>query len=347
VHVFSYFDVGIGGRKPTWATMLGDIDKKPYDVSENPFGAFLPHAWYTQVLMPGTVGASGRIELQMPAQDAYNQVQRFIFAMLRRGAAMDIYDPAAFDPNDLARLNDPNNNIPVTMLASLQGEDVQKAWQRVPMHQLGAWCMDLLELFNLQKDRDSGTNRMERGEPMPGKTTATGVVAYQRQAQTPGTWNMRQAVKFHVRIVQRSLRVAAQFDRAPLLITLKGIPVPINLPHNPSSSIRPWLMQYSPCTIAEQDLAYQDEEMESQREIAKLMSLAPYVGKGYDPVWWLTLLAEACGFDPKQALQQMAPPQQAAPGMQPGPQGQGPQALGAPGTGQGAPGVVPTAGVAA
>jgi hypothetical protein len=162
----------------------------------------------------------------------------------------------------------------------------------------------LLEIFNRQMDKDSGVPEMERGAALSGGRTAFEINQITQQSKTPGAWSMRQAVAFHVRTIQRATLIGRDLDRAPILLPIKGIPVPFNVPGDPTSSIEPYLRQYSACLVSEQDLSRSDSRQAQAEELQMLNTVAPWVGRGVDPVWFITKLLEIGQYDVKQALQQ-------------------------------------------
>lgn len=327
VRVFEHFNRGVGDSEPTEAIILGDINKDPIDVSKSILPR-LPLSYYRHLEPPMSKHATGRIELQMPTQDAYNALQRYLFKLLKAPGSVYEIDITAYDPDDVARLESGDPVVILRRNRPMEGAGDKMAVNLPPT--IGAAIMAMLGFYERQIGKDSNVNAIDQGmNPMENRTLGENQMVAQ-SGQQRSTWSIRQTIAYHQRTILTTLLFAKQWDRAPVLLPIRGIPVPFNVPGDPNSVIKPFLDQYSPCLINAQDLSDRDEANDKAMKVAQLQVLTPYIGSGIDPTWFITQLLEIGGYDVKKALMQTSPaPMMGVPGM-PG------QA-----TGQGAPGVSP------
>jgi hypothetical protein len=92
-------------------------------------------------------------------------------------------------------------------------------------------------------------------------------------------------------------------DRAPLRLDVYGMNYTVNDVEDPDSMIERWLEEPSIVIIDAQSLRRADGQMKSAQRLAQLEQLAPHVGAGIDPVWFVTEKLKAIGeSDPREAM---------------------------------------------
>lgn len=339
VRWFEYYDIGFNGGAPTRAVILNEFANPPHLVEENIFGC-LPFAYYLHFYAPGMRHPTGRIAVQMPTQEALNEIERAMRKCLRN-PPFTIIDPEQLDRDDLRAVISGDYNKFVRWKFKA-GEGKVTPATRIPGADVSNTTLSLLKLYDTQFNADSGITDFDRGQNPTSDRTLGENVMVQQNGATQNSWSELQMSKFLRRLVQRVMYVASLYDRDPVRIEIEGKPYIVNLPGNPDSTIDKWMEAPADVTIDAGALRYQDVEYKRQVRMQQLMPLLPLVQAGMiDAKWFTEEIAKALGVtDPKRVLGQaligvqpmpqmsnspmqgnpMAPMQQAQPAQQQAPQ---------------------------
>lgn len=311
VKVYEYYDIGIGRAEPTYAVMIGSVTAKPIKIAKNPFGC-IPLAIYVQNMVSGRYKPLGRIEQQIPIQEALNDIERSKRMSLKR-FSVDVVDQDALDPDDLKRHMAGNPNVLVKRIKKSEGT----VWERFPAPEYPRSLSEMGADYERELNSASGVTDADRGNLNQTQRTATENQLIDMRSQVQGSWTKRAVVMFYRRLIEKVLKVAELYDRDPIVIDFQGRRVLLNDPGQPASFISNFLKEYSRPEIDEDSLTYRDVKAEGAEKIAKLNQLMPLVQAGIiDPLWLATEMLKALDVgDPKVALRQMQPmmPQTAAP----------------------------------
>lgn len=310
VRIFDYWDIGSGLGKPTHAVIPDDISKDPMKVEENPYGC-LPFAFYEHLMLPGMRRATGRIPLLMAGQEAMNQIERFMLDSMNQ-RPFTLIGAELIDEEDMERVKDGDGWL-VRMKRPVQpGETVASS---VMGGEVNASALQLLSLMERDFTATGGKTDMDKGlNPEDDRTLGENQLVDARSRVQSG-WSAMQAAKFHQRMVEVALKVAAVGDNDPVEVQFDGAPVTINDEEDSRMSIAGFLEEPSRVVIDIESLAKTDLAREQAEKLSKLMSLGDLVQIGaVDAKWWSEERLKALGYDPQEA----APQQQVQPAQMPG-----------------------------
>jgi hypothetical protein len=301
VRVFEYWDKGIAGRAPTRAVVLGDIGNDPIEVSPNPFGACLPFGFFTYFTPPGMKRPMGRIPMQMAMKEALNDLEGYLRKQLKQ-PDFTLLDSQSLDPQDLQRVisGDVPNYVRVMkpVIQVMTNPAVRVC--STGIHQAVIY---LQEMYERQFTADSGTTEFDRGMQASSQRTLGENQLVDARGGVQASWSELQLAKFYQRSIDKLFYIAAMVDRAPLRLDVYGMNYTVNDAEDPDSMIERWLEEPSIVIIDAQSLRRADGQMKSAQRLAQLEQLAPHVGAGIDPVWFVTEKLKAIGeSDPREAM---------------------------------------------
>lgn len=310
VRVFEYWDRGIAGRLPTKAVVLGDIGNDPILIEANPFGACLPFGFFTFFTPPGMKRPMGRIPMQMAMQEALNDLEAYLRKQLKQ-PDFTLLDSQSLDPSDLQRVisGDIPNYVRV-LKPVIQG--MQNPAVRVSSTGIHQAVIYLQEMYERQFTADSGTTEFDRGMQAQSSRTLGENQLVDARGGVQASWSELQLAKFYQRSIEKVFYIASRVDRSPVPIDVFGTNYTVN-GDDPDSMIQAWLEEPSVVVIDAQSLRRQDGQMKTAQRLAQLNELAPHVGMGIDPVWFVTEKLKAIGeSDPREAMggSEQAPQQQ-------------------------------------
>jgi hypothetical protein len=301
VRYFEYYDTGAQGGKPTRALILGSMSAEPVRIEENVFGC-LPFAYYSHFWAPGMRYPIGKVALQMSSQEAINELERAFRKAVRQGP-VTVADERQIDLDDLRMYNagDVNRILKWLVKAGVTLPPIQ----RIPGAEVSQSVIKLYEIMDRQNTTDSGVTDFDRGEnPQSSRTLGENELVDQR-GQTQASWSELQAMRFHVRCVEKAFLLMKNFDRDPVTLDIFGKRYLCNDPTRPDSSLASWLEEESDVIINTDALRYQDVQATKQARLNQLVSVAQFVGPqgALDIRWFAEELARALGEqDPKQAI---------------------------------------------
>lgn len=181
--------------------------------------------------------------------------------------------------------------------------------------EVNASALQLLSLMERDFTATGGKTDMDKGlNPEDDRTLGENQLVDARSRVQSG-WSAMQAAKFHQRMVEVALKVAAVGDNDPVEVQFDGAPVTINDEEDSRMSIAGFLEEPSRVVIDIESLAKTDLAREQAEKLSNLMSLGDLVQIGaVDAKWWSEERLKALGYDPQEA----APQQQVQPAQMPG-----------------------------
>jgi hypothetical protein len=301
VRVFEYFDVGIAGKAPTRMVVLGGLGQEPVEYGPNPYGPCLPFGFFTYFLAPGMRRPMGRIPFQMAAQEAINEIEHYMRAQMKQ-PEFTLLDSQSLHAQDL------QNVIGGKVPAYVRIEKPAQAGMtapvvRVPSGGINQAVIALQEALERQFTADSGTTEFDRGMQASSQRTLGENQLVDQRGGVQAAWSEHMAAKAYVRTIDRVFKIASLVDRDPIAIDVFGTNYLLNSPEDPDSYISQWLEEPSSIIIDAQSLRRQDGAMKSAQRLAQLEVLAPHVGAGIDPLWFIKEKLKAIGEqDPREAM---------------------------------------------
>lgn len=301
VRVFEYWDKGIAGKAPTRAVVLGDLGNDPIEVTANPYGGCLPFGFFVYFTPPGMKRPMGRIPMQMAMQEAINDLENYLKKQLKQ-PDFTLLDSQSLDPSDLQRVmsGDTPNYVRV-LKPVIQG--MQNPAVRIPTTGIHQAVIYLQEMYERQFTADSGTTEFDRGMQAASQRTLGENQLVDARGGVQASWSELMLAKFYQRAIEKVFQVASMVDRSPLPIDVFGTNYTLNSDEDPDSMISVWLEEPSVVLINPQSLRRQDSAMKATERLAQLEVLAPHVGAGIDPLWFVGEKLKAIGeTDPREAM---------------------------------------------
>lgn len=276
VRVYEYYDVGIGGKEPTSAIMIGSLNAEPYKVGPNVFGC-LPIAAFVGTVAPGMDRPIGKVSMQMGTQEALNDLERYTRAVLKRGAPVDIVDANQLDAKDL-KLHQAGQ--PAIHIKRVAVNDQVNPWQRVPAQEVPQAMLVLRDMYERQLNAESGITDFDRGNQLATQRTATEIYALDNRSQASGLADKHNTITFYRRLIEKVLKVASKYDRDPVWIDVEGQNILINNPDEPASHISRFLVEHSRVEVDQDALEYSDHKTDRADRINILLQALPFVQLG-------------------------------------------------------------------
>jgi hypothetical protein len=317
VRVFEYYDVGINGADPTRALIVGDITEKPFKREANPYGDDIPFAPYVHFVAPGMRYPIGRILLQMPVQEALNEVERYIREILRR-PPVDIVDLEQIEDDSWKLYASGNKSVP---LKSRSKDGRVPPFLRIG----GAESQQTLFMYKEMLEREatatSGTTDFDRGTLSGEDRTLGENQLVDARSQVQGSWDRLQMSQYQMRKIKKVLKYGKMYDLDPVHLPIDGDMILYNDPEDPNMRLSNWIREDTEIKISEDSLAWQDHQRERMAKSQELMALADLIGRGLDERRWTEERVKNAGYDPKDMLLDEAEmvPQGGMGGMPPNP----------------------------
>jgi hypothetical protein len=333
VRIFEYYDLGHGRWEPTMAIIPGSFGEKPLVREASPWKDHLPFAFYEHWIAPGMRRPIGRIPIQMASQMGLNALERRFQAVSKQNG-FDIIDLDQVNQEDVKSAMAGNTNV-VRMTTPKPGTT---PITRIPGQSISNSDLELYRMYEQQFNEDSGTNEYDRGGRPDGNLTAFEVGNIERKSSLQGSWPLKQAAAFAVRLVERVLESAAMGDQDDVEIDLLGRSLKLNDPADARSRISGWLEEPSEVLIKGESLQAQDSLRDQSQRLGALQAVQELVGKTVDPGWFTEQKLRAIGeVDIQPALLPPPPPSPPVvapevPGVSGGvPEGVPPEAMGSGG----------------
>lgn len=302
VRVVECFDVGLSGKDPTRTVYLDYPGGTVLELGSNDFGC-IPAAHYEHVKLWNMRRQMGRIEAQLQSEEMRNALARYIKLTLERGSGFDIMDVSGINEQDLKDLQD-GILLPLVRYDMSGGEKpVGNVIQRVPAQEVPSTAFQLDAMLAREQNTESGNSDADRANLTNTGRTLGEVQQLQAGADIQTAWSKRQYARFLQRLISKAVKIGAQYDVAPIYLTVKQSPVLFNDPQNPNSAISEFLMTPSTVNISEDDLQYMSRDTRQQKALAMWMQLM--ANPVFDPLAVGRKILESMGErDPDQFLAQ-------------------------------------------
>ncbi len=308
VRIFEYYDLGHGRWDATRCVIPQRMTNDPIVRERSPWATRLPVAFYEHLLAPGIFRPVGRIPMQMPTQEALNEIEAHLRACAR-ARPVDVWDSTFIDPTDFAQVQAGKSGVVRSIKPLAAG---QVPLTRIPAEEISGSAMGYLQYLQAEFNEASGTNEYDRASRPDGDITATEVNEIQAKSARQSGWSDKQTDKFAVRTVIAVLDAAALGDTDPMTLDVFGTNVPINDPKQPDSALAGFLEEPSRTLIREGSLQYSDAQREGAQRLGQLQALQPLVGATVSVERFTEETLRAIGEeDPRSWMQ--APPAPAGP----------------------------------
>jgi len=309
IRIFEYYDLGHGRWEPTMAIIPQSFNEPPLVRQASPWKDHLPFAFYEHWIAPRMRRPMGRIPIQMASQMGLNALERRFQAVSRQNG-FDIIDLDQVNQEDLRSAMAGTTNV-VRMTTPKPGTTPMT---RIPGQALSNSDLELYRMYEQQFNEDSGTNEYDRGGRPDGNLTAFEVNNIEQKSARQGSWPLKQAAAFAVRLVERVLEAASLGDQDTVTIDVLGRSVTLNDPADGRSGIGPWLEEPSEVLIKPETLQAQDSLRDQAQRLGALQAVQELVGKTVDVGWFTEQKLRAIGeVDLQPALAPPPPPAPVAP----------------------------------
>lgn len=302
VPVIEFFSTWIGDREPTEAICIGNLSSKPMAVKSNSVG--IPFAFMVHFLCPGMRKPIGVVAMQRSAEEQINDVIGYLKAVLAMAPGQTYVNTKALDPEQVEGWK--NGQSYSVMEVTDEQLTSAPAWH-VPGPEVDSSAVKLYELMTQEFGRQSGLSELDRGGSLQGDKTKFEVAQMQSAvAQNMGGTTF-QTVRFLREWMVKVFQVGKMYDRDRFSLTLKGEAIELNVAGEFDSHISKWLSKEAPLVLAAEDLTSADDESKRMKRMAQLERLAPLVGRGIDPLQYVTEMLRTIGIqDVEKWLQKAA-----------------------------------------
>ncbi len=292
VRVFLYFDTGYAEDEPIKAVFVGDL--KDGKIKANDIG-IIPVSFCVNYVAPGMRRPMGRVPMQMSTQEMINELERTMRDTIRKGAALDIYDPSVFDSDSIKRWKKGDKNADLEIDQS-QVDDIKKIFMRIPGKEIPQTLLAFWGIQEEQYDSDSNQSDARRGQSAGSRTTAKEISLIQSNVNANSSLTGQMAVEFLQDAVSDSMHVALS-DLHPVDLDILGKNILFNDPEDSLSQMHHFLSEPSKVIIDLDAATAQDDAMKKQERVAELSVLEPWVipQPMLDPAKYQEELLEAIG----------------------------------------------------
>lgn len=316
VRIIEYWDIGIGGKDPTHAVILSDVDGDPLFVEKNAFGRLLPISYAEHVILPGFKHHIGRVIMQMAEQEARNKIE----AALLKSAQDYGYDIVNTDRIDKLDYEKGRRNGSTHFYAkSAAPGDNQPAIDRIAAREISNTAMQLMYDLDKQLNAMSGTNDLERGNLTQQTRTLGEIQLLDQRSQQTRSRMLRQTALMYVRAIKMWQALAMKYDETPAYVDVFGNNILFNNPNDVRSSFRQLFEEPSEVVINPTSLYGSDYMAKRQARLTELMMLRG--DPSINPLKVAEEIVKTLGDDPSEWVVQPMAMQQPAMNI-PAPAGQ-------------------------
>jgi hypothetical protein len=304
VRIFRYYDIGIAGKAPTYACLLGDIDGTILERMEMETPG-LPVGFFEYGLTPGAARPSGLIDVLAAGQESLNRLDEAEDAMASQ-IEINLLDPQYFDEETIQKLEMGDHDGFLFMAKSPKGGELPNI--RIPAPAMSATAADRRDQVERQFRSDAGITEIDTGNN-PNQTRTLGEnEMVQRESAPQKAWAANQCVYMYQRLIRAVFYVAAASDDDPVQVTIDGDPIWINDESDDRFDIANFVPLDLQVVIAEEAITARDQETETRQKIQRLAALQPSVGTFTDPKWYWSEMRKVLGFEQNEGA--MEPQQQ-------------------------------------
>lgn len=291
VRIVEFWSEPMGGFAGTHAFIANDLGGNILEIEENDLGC-LPFAHAELFPIPGMSRAMGRLEMQKATQEMRNAVERYVKLTLARGSGFDVGDVSGMNEDDVDSLMR-GEVLPFIRYESMDEKPIQSKVMRVPAQDIPSGAFNYLALLDRDQSPESGSSDGDRANLTPRATTLGEVNRVQSGADIQTSWSGRQYARFLERTIEKMVKCAAKWQKAPVTINAFGQKMALNDPTEPNSAIEPWLQELSRVIVSEDQVQFRDKKMQANDSVAFLSMFMqdPYI----DPMVLRRKIFEARG----------------------------------------------------
>jgi hypothetical protein len=292
VRITTYYSNGVGSSSPTYMVFVGNWRNKPVVSIDNPYPR-LPVAYGEYMSVAGMPRPFGKVLLQQSTQEAINELELSLRAVVKHGTGIDVFDLNQLHDDDVAALA---AGKPMTRIRLKNADPSGRPpVLRIPSMEVANALLQLLAIYERQYSADSNTTEQDRSSAGPASRSATSDQLLDMRSQQGQSLTKRQTLLMYQRNVETATMVMGLADEDPLLVDVLGMNLPVNDPAHPNLSMQAVMEEPSRVLIGQQAVEPQDVSLKQHQRLAALERLAKLVNLTVNPMKYTEETLKAIG----------------------------------------------------
>jgi hypothetical protein len=317
VRIIRYYDVGIAGKQPTQAVLLGDLDGEVV-FHEALAGDGIPFCFFEFGLIPGCKRPPGLIDTLIAGQAALDRLDAAEDAMAAQTEIV-LTNPEYINEEAYDKLIDGE-----TSGFLMLGKDVKEGsvpYVKIEAPQINQTHLDTRNQKEKQFRADAGITEFDQGSLSDEKRTLGENQLVAQRSSSQMTWAANQCVYMYRRAITAVLNLAKVVDDDPFLVDIQGVSIWINDEEDERLDIANFIPDDIDVIVTEESLTIADKASEIKIKMDRLNALVPFVGQFIDPQWFVGEMKKLAGYEASEGAMQapmpQAQPQMADPNLNP------------------------------